>query len=217
MQLRVLLKITVVVAGSLPMVACGLSASAPDTSSPAIDSTAYPVIAKTVEEYHQGLAERYGIENAPSVPVVREVHLDERLDVVARCMIDQGWPYTQGSNGGWQVIEPSDQMEAFNLDRFVCDAQYPPMERFRAPWGEAQTRAFYRFLIEEYVPCVEEQGFQISTPPTLETFVAQGPVSWSPSVEVHQQIDRQGKNGTIDVEEICPSQMDVDDLFPADD
>ncbi|MGO0576451.1 hypothetical protein [Ornithinimicrobium panacihumi] len=166
-----------------------------------------------MQAYQSELADMYGITDPPRVEVLREVSPAEHIEMLARCMQEAGWTVEQNEDGQWSFVVPTDQQEAFNLSSYVCEAQYPPAEQFRHPWAQEQTAFLYQFLTEEYVPCVQALGYEVSEAPTLEVFLAAGPSSWIPSAQVGEQTRAAGASFS-DVEKACPSQSDADAQFP---
>ncbi len=68
---------------------------------------------------------------------------------------------------------------------------------------EQSLTAHYEYLVEEYVPCVAEFGITVSTPPSLETFLAGQGMGWVPGAQVYDQIASSDVEWS-EVEERCP-------------
>lgn len=159
------------------------------------------------EEYLTELAEIHGIEDPPPVEVVEEIAPDaDGLRLIAECYAEHGWPATFDGDGITIEGIPPEQQEAFDLDRYVCDAQYPVAEKYRSLSPEEHLRRWYAYLTTTYVPCVEALGYDISEPPTLETFLASGGQTWIPNAQVGDQTRARGEDFRS-VDEQCPQQM----------
>ena len=182
-----------------------------------------PAQSGAFEEYAAGLAAQLGIENPPVVEPILEVAPDDQgLRIQTLCMIDLGWPYQEDPDGGWVLELQAAQEDAFNLDSYVCQLQYPVAARYREPWGETQHRARYAYLVDDYLPCVRSHGYSVAEPPTFEVFVEGDAAGspWVPSSEVLPQVlaevpDHWASWDAFD--EVCPQQTPLDELYPPDD
>lgn len=147
----------------------------------------------------------YGVEHPPPVEVIEEIAPEDGLTPRGRCLEERGWSVTYERGGGISMESPpEEQLEAFNRDQYFCDAAYP----FAQPEQSEQERlvAWYEYLTETYVPCVEELGFAVSPAPSLETFMSQGIQSWVPNYEVGAQARQMGRP-FAEVDEQCPQTM----------
>ncbi len=161
----------------------------------------------TREEYLASLAEMYGIEDPPPVEIVQEIGLDDDgLRLVADCYAEHGWPATFEDGGIVVDVIPPEQQEAFALDQYVCNARYPVAEKYRSVSPEEHLRRWYAYLTTTYVPCVEALGYDISEPPSLETFLASQGSAWIPNGQVGDQARARGEDFRA-VDEQCPQQM----------
>lgn len=55
---------------------------------------------------------------------------------------------------------------------YVCFGRYPIEERYTQALDEGQLRIYHAWLVEETLPCMQQLGYPIPTPPTLEVFIA---------------------------------------------
>lgn len=206
------------------MVLSGCDGSAPGSAGTAPTAVAAATLQTgTFEEYAAGLAAQLGIDNPPKVEPIREVAPDDQgLRLQTQCMIDVGWPYQQDRDGGWVLELRAAQEDAFNLDSYVCQLQYPVAARYRQPWGEPQHRARYAYLVDDYLPCVRSHGYTVAEPPTFEVFVEGDAAGspWVPSSEVLPQVlaDIPERWASWDAfDDVCPQQTPLDELYPPDD
>lgn len=182
-----------------------------------------PPLTETFEDHAAGLAAQLGIDDPPRVEPIREVAPDdEGLRIQTQCMIDLGWPYREDRDGGWVLELQVAQEDAFNLDSYVCQLQYPVAARYRQPWGESQHRARYAYLVDDYLPCVRSHGYSVAEPPTFEVFVEGDAAGspWVPSSEVLPQVlaDIPERWASWDAfDDVCPQQTPLDELYPPDD
>ncbi|WP_066638756.1 hypothetical protein [Serinicoccus hydrothermalis] len=166
--------------------------------------------AATREGYLAELAVMYGIEDPPEVEVVRErAPGDEGLQMIGECLQERGWPV--GIEGaGFTIREvPVEQQGALDLDQYICDAQYPIAAEYAELSAEDSLTAHYEYLVEEYVPCVAEFGFTVSTPPSLETYLAEQGLGWVPGSDVYDQVAA-SEVGWSEVEEQCPQNAAIE-------
>ncbi|GAA4883371.1 MULTISPECIES: hypothetical protein [Serinicoccus] len=168
------------------------------------DEVATTVGGSTREEFLAELAVMYGIEDPPPVEVVREtIPGGDGLRLIGECLQERGWP-VDIEDGGITIREvPVEQQDALNLDQYICDAQYPVAPEYANVPVEDSLTAHYEYLVEEYVPCVAEFGFTVSTPPSLETFLAGQGMGWVPGAQVYDQIASSDVEWS-EVEERCP-------------
>lgn len=177
--------------------------------------------AEDLSVYAATLAEELGIEDPPMVSSIREVSPDEEgLRVQTMCMVDKGWPYVQDRDGGWVLELNVEQEEAFNLDSYVCQLQYPVAARYRQPWGREQLQARYNYLTDTYLPCVRGQGYAVGDPPTFAVFLEGDSAGrpWIPSTEVMPQVlaDVPGRWASwAEFDRTCPQATPLDLLYPS--
>lgn len=156
------------------------------------------------EAYLGQIAQMYQIEDPPSVAVVRIVGPDEQLELVAECMQEGGWPETKVSNGGLQYEDLPEQEEAMNGAFYTCFASYPLAEEFLAD-GREQYEELYNYFVDDLKPCLEDQGLEITDPPSLESWLAVAetgsPEYWDPTLEI-PDVDFAA------IQEVCPQNPD---------
>lgn len=164
----------------------------------------------TREEFLAELAVMYGIEDPPPVDIVREIAPNEEgMRTIGECLDERGWP-VEIEQGGFTIYQiPPEQQDALSLDQYTCKAQYPVAPEYANISVEESLTAHHAYLVEEYVPCVAEFGFAVSTPPSLETFLAEQGLGWVPGAEVYDQVAASDVEWS-EVEERCPQNEPID-------
>lgn len=88
-----------------------------------------------------------------------------------------------------------------NESFYVCFAQYPLAEEFLAV-GEDHYKELYAYYVDEVKPCLENQGFTISDPPSFESWLAVAEQDegkhWNPTTEITNEAD------FLAIQKICP-------------
>lgn len=172
----------------------------------------------SMDAYWEGLASSLGVSDPPPVEIVREVEPGRDADSAwTSCLQDRGWAVEPQPGGGWVVELGEGAEERYARDSYACRASYPVAERFRVEWGEEQTRVFYEHLVDNFVPCVRDQGYVISSPPSLESYVAGDMLGWVPSSEVLPQVLDDVPDRWADVDEfysVCPHDPPMAELYP---
>ncbi|UOE42822.1 hypothetical protein [Agromyces larvae] len=118
-------------------------------------------------------------------------------------MATHGFTVTVGSDGGLASGDlPSAQAATYNLALFTCEASYPLDPKYNAPLNESQRRFLYDYLSNELVDCLEEEGFDIGSPPSWQQFTESldGESMWSPFNELSGISPRRFH----EVSEACP-------------
>lgn len=172
----------VLVAAAMTLAACTTSAGnehavGGDTaaesalSAPGTDWDDVPFDAEAVRAANlRQFAEVARIDNPPDVDIVAEVALDEVGYRQAQCMQEAGYP-VEASQGGvvlaGQVADPG----AYNLALYVCTAQYPTDPRASLPLPRVRAEVQYEYLVNVATPCVEELGFPVEEPPSLQAWL----------------------------------------------
>jgi hypothetical protein len=119
------------------------------------------------------------IENPPQVEVSRWIYPEEQGRVWSGCMQEQGFD-SQETAGGQILSDMGDESQelAFWTANYVCIARFPidPRTDFHY-WNEAQLKAWYQYLVEFLVPCLDQLEANPDTAPSWEVFLAD-PESW---------------------------------------
>lgn len=190
----------------------GCSTSSPDEAQP---PEASPGDSSYFETYQRDMAETLGIEDPPDVEFVRYITPQESVQVVNDCLEAEGWQPTEDSSGT-SFQYPADQQEAFNLASYVCSVKYPVEQKYMEPLSDHQARLLYDHYVEALIPCLEQEGYEISAaPPSFEVFRAD-PTQWNPIDEIEPQLSSDITSGKYAsyaaFEQTCP-QAPSDELL----
>lgn len=162
------------------------SGEAGGTGAPGAASASFPP--ETRDDLLDALWEIAGLEGErPEVDLIREVDDDEWLAVHVECMTDMGFPTTLDGSEAVRWDIPAGQTDAFALAEYTCSAQYPRLMIYQQPYSTDQLTLMYDWMIEETIPCLAAEGYQVTDVVSLETFIAgyspQGGF-WTPDVGV---------------------------------
>ena len=119
-----------------------------------------------------------------------------------RCLADAGWE-VRPSGRSYEATFPNDQADQFMEDARQCqrDKGYPTDEDEVPPVSPEKARELYAALVD-VTPCVREQGYTVSQPPSEAAFVEaliQMPIPvWHP----FEEAARAGREDVL--EEACP-------------
>lgn len=142
----------------------------------------------TRDDLLDALWEIANLEGArPEVDLIREVGDDEWVAVHVECMTGMGFPTTLDGSEAVRWDVPAGQADAFALAKFTCEAQYPRLMAYQQPYSTDQLTLMYDWMIEETIPCLAAEGYQVTDVVSLETFIAgYSPQTgfWTPDVGV---------------------------------
>ena len=152
---------------------------ASNTSDTSADSSqAHP---STREEYLAGIAIMLGVENPPTVELVREITPQEQAPIMKECLSEQGFT-VQTHGTSWSAEYPQGQHDAYALASYTCNAQYPLLPVYYQRMNEDTLRSLYEWETTVIVPCLEARGHQVDVP-SLERYIDNYVVrdrQWSP-------------------------------------
>ncbi|MGD8150648.1 hypothetical protein [Ornithinimicrobium sp. Y1694] len=77
----------------------------------------------THAEQMASLAESMGLEDPPEVDIIREISPAEANVLIPECLAEKGWT---AEDRVYSI--PTDQEQAFSLDRYSCVAAYPVIQ-----------------------------------------------------------------------------------------
>lgn len=180
-QVGGLTHLTLVAATCACFVLTGCSETPAESGDPVQESAA--VGAYDREKHLAEAAAAYGIVDPPHVDPIREITPAESADVINSCLEDRGW--VQEARGGFSV--PEEQIEALDLDSYICEASYPLKVELTTPLTDQQWGLVYDHRVEVFLPCARNVGFDVAEPPTKETFVA-SPEGWDPVADLEGQL-----------------------------
>lgn len=172
-------------------------------------NSAFPTV--SLEDHLEGFWDELGLDGErPDVPLVREVDDDEWRVVRADCMTQEGFPPRVNSESAglnWEV--PAEQVDAFDLATYTCEAKYPRRMDYLQPYSPEHLATIYAWFEQETIPCLAAAGYQVGEVPTLEVF-RQGysPQNgfWTPDTSVPGGVP-------VAVQEGCPHMPPLDVLY----
>lgn len=135
-----------------------------------------------IDAYLAELAQVYGVSDPSQVVLVRMVPASEWQQVQADCMREAGFPM--------ETSVPAEQVQAMNLARYICNAQYPvnPDQNLSAVTDE-QKETVYDYLAGTLVTCLAGEGYSVSDIPSEQSFIEEwdrsGP--WNPYDHISPQ------------------------------
>jgi hypothetical protein len=170
------------------------------------------------DSYVQSLPGRYpAVTSFPEVAFVRFVTAQEWAQTQADCLTAAGVGAHVGSQNGLVLDQvPSAQNEAVQVAAYVCDVSYPidPRTQLELPVVRAELQ--YRYWVRTVAPCVAALGYQLSDPPSLQTWLEQyygGGKPWDPYVEPFEQASPGNQADVLDeLYRECP--RDAPDIYP---
>lgn len=151
------------------------------------------------------------LDDPPQVELVRWIKPEEYALTLIGCLREEGFPadFTSDGTGVDTSSVPAEQASALELASYTCSARYSVDPRYSTPFNDEQLGILYDYLVESYVPCVEELGYDISDPPTREVFAATAAAEgWFPQAEIASM------NGDLsEAERECPTYPSYDVLY----
>lgn len=114
---------------------------------------------------------------APEVALERWVHPRAEWDaVMTTCMTDSGFPIEveDGSIDYPAGPPPADQLSAWDLAWFTCNARFTPDPDYSQDWTEAQIGLVYDYWDQYFIPCMEAHGVPVnrSQQPSRATYIS---------------------------------------------
>lgn len=126
----------------------------------------------------------------PSVALERWVHpRGEQDEVMGACMADSGFPVKidQGSISYPGGPPPADQLSAWSLAWYTCNARFTPEPDYSQDWTEEQLGLVYDYWDQYFIPCMEAHGHPINRAQQpsralyVSTFFTPQRTSWWPN------------------------------------
>lgn len=161
-------------------------------------------------QYLKALAKSNEIKNPPKIELIRWTTIDDVGSVLAKCYTDNGFP--SKATVGVPGVTPEggvapDQLSAFNLVEYRCEAQYTLDPTYTRDWTDEQKGLLYDYYVEFLVPCLTGLGYTFDSPPSRAVFVAKYPsVVWNPAQKVQPNI-------TAEQNEKCPLRPPSKDMY----
>jgi len=158
-----------------------------------------------------GLAESMGLDDPPSVSLIRQISPAESQAVWQLCLKEAGWDLVETDGADPYFDVPVEQEQAFNLARYVCYSQYPVADKYTDPLSQEQLEVLYEHWTSITVPCFEELGYDVGDVPTRESFLA-NPM-WHPAIAIQEQVGPDVASGRWPstehvLYEVCPAPAD---------
>lgn len=155
----------------------------------------------------------FGIDDPPEVTPIRVVSSrEENSDVLAACLEEQGFT-VEITAEGFQVRLANGQGEAYFRADYVCSGQYPLHEGYMSPLTSEQLAVHYKWTTEHLVPCMVENGFDVESVPTWETYRAEFEATqriWNP---FDSRTDEAWLQTVREVQETCQIEPDDEDVY----
>jgi len=190
------------------LTAGGLALAAPPPPPPLPPEVEIELYEGGIEERWAELQARYPDAVRPDVEFERFITDDEESEVIAQCLREQGIT-VEIDEYGWNVEIPVgpqeyEQTREFELASFVCEVRFPLSPSLSQPYTEDEIRYTYWYFVEQLRPCLQERGYQIGVPPSLEEFRARWWTDdpWSPYRDVTES-DADAFMATADA---CPPE-----------
>jgi hypothetical protein len=144
--------------------------------------------------------------------IVRWIRPDEFFDVFAECIESQGFEAEIDrvhSMAGAVAVGPEQEAAATHADT-MCMAMYPTMPgREHADLSDQTKRILYDYVVEELVPCLADQGWDVGEVPSYEVYWDRQD-STDPWLAYGPDLATWARNQGLNIEAICP-QEPVDD------
>ncbi len=151
---------------------------------------------------------------------VRYVNSEEWGEVYADCVRSMGFQAQVMRDGSVLFGDvPGDQQGALKEAGDRCDAMYPTHPRYEEPHDDEQMAILYDYLVRDLTGCLRGEGYEVTEPPSLETFIAQhrnprdfvdGP--WSPYRDLRAPTTEEWYR----INETCPQSPPLDQLYGED-
>ncbi len=128
------------------------------------------------ENYLASLADDLG-GPAPAVELQRWVEPNAEWDqAMSDCMSQSGFPVEvdAGSISYPRGVPPADQMSAWDLAWYTCNARFTPDPDYSQDWTEEQIGLVYDYWDQYFIPCMEAHGIAVNRTqqPSRENFIS---------------------------------------------
>jgi hypothetical protein len=141
----------------------------------------------TIESRWAEIKETFPSAVRPTETLVRFVARDDYGTVIVNCLADRNQDAIVLGGGSDYRLDVAQGEQSAAIAEFACISQYP-LDPSEPRLSDYATKRLYQYLVEELVPCLEREGYEISEPPTLEEFGSglQGDTPWSPYRDVEE-------------------------------
>lgn len=138
---------------------------------------------------------------APVVERERFIEPEESVTVIPNCLTEQGFPTVGGADGSWTTETRTQDVEKLGLARYTCSMKFPVNPKYSARLNESQIAYIYNYQTQILTPCLEDAGYTVDAPPSLEDFVASyfsSEAGWQP----YEHVNAGGLTASLYVQ--CP-------------
>lgn len=151
---------------------------------PSLADTSDPALAPPEAAALRELAERYMLDDPPEdAEFERYISPEEYAAVMVPCLTEQGIPARALPDGGVGYDDlPEEEWVRQREAVYRCSVRFPTHPMFEEPLSDDQLRRLYSYLVDDLTPCLEDEGYATTAPPTLEVFIETYPAgnAWSP-------------------------------------
>jgi hypothetical protein len=198
---------------SLAIIAVGASGC---TQQPTAQDSQEPDWEELYLDNLAGLAARFEADHGRPPPddatFIRFIDANDYGRVHAECVREHGFDASETFDGGVIFGDVAqDQALALAEAHYRCEAAYPvhPRHFSTVPTDEDLRRA-YDYLVDELMPCLIAEGYEVGPPPTWEVF-RDSPLEgrWHP----YHFFDPQSEAEWQRVNETCPQSLSMRDFF----
>lgn len=204
--------------GSLLVVAaCATDSKHEDSPPRSLDEALGQALPPPSEEDLRELAEQYGLDDPPQdVEFERYISTEEYAAVMVPCLTEQGIPVRALPDGGIGFDDIPLELAPLQMEAmYRCDARFPTHPLFAEPLDNDQLRRLYGYMVEDLLPCLEEEGYATPPPPSVETFIESysDPEAyvWSPYPVEDPRLEQEAEWARLN--EVCPQTPPLEVLY----
>lgn len=157
-----------------------------------------------VDDQRDALQSMHPDVEIPDTELIRYVSLYEWAPAIVDCMLEQGFGASLLSDGGVSYEEPpAGQEEGLAVAAYVCAVEYPV--ELTEQLNDVQLRKLYNYYVNDLVPCLADEGYDINDIPSFETFRDRyGSSPWSP----YSSVSPSTQLGWDAINAACPQNPD---------
>lgn len=167
----------------------------------------------------EAVAQRYEQDTGQPPPedaeFIRFIDATEYGRVRASCAREYGFEAEETFDGGVAYGQvPEEQRSAFAEAIYRCDVGYPVHPRYLAPPTEEMLRRSYEYHVNEVVPCLIAEGYEVPPVPSWETYRSgrsgdNEAGGWHPYTLVNAPSEEEWQR----INETCPQNLPPEELF----
>ena len=165
--------VRIVAAAAMCIAICVLSACAPSEIRPP-ELPDYDVETQAALDQQRNkddLLEQFPEAVVPEVERIAFIGPDEWAETIAACLNEDGFSAV-AQDGGLASAPTEGQELPFAIATYVCNAKYPINPRTNVELNDDQLRYLYEYYTQVLTPCLNEEGFDVPEPPSLQTYVS---------------------------------------------